>query len=608
MTEVTIRESMRGVHPRLFMSKDEFAQMYAMRDSDPILKVHVDRMIEEANTEITVNQKTLAKTFGSASQAVVHALGRFPKIAFAHGMKPSEVTAKKLKDILNILLETPHWDTGFELDSGMGGSCVMLLAAMSYDLICDELEPEIRKQMAQKLFTHARRMYYLGHLEKGLHKVKYWQQDPANNHRWFRNKGLISCLLVVADEPGIEADWLMEQVKKEMDYVVKWFPPEGDCHESVTYAHFGFAHLAMSATMMDRIVGTSYLQHPGFANAWKSIVYSFDQKLGNHISYGDTKNWDKKRSWGKLGAFFIGPKISRDAQAQAALTAVHDRVLGEKESSWTTLAFYDPTVTADTSAVLPLNRMFPDLGVAWLRDAWDANGGPLFMFKCGPYGGYRLNEYRHSEDSAKYISVAHDDPDANTFSFILDGQMIAHPGFYDMPKLTANQNTILVNGKGQIGEGGGWLQPIKGKDMRGLSYLTTWQEDEKTGRVVIEGEAGNAYPDLKHFRRTTIWLPGDYVLILDDVAAKGEQDIAWSVNAYKAFIEDEQLGLAQLEGALGGKVQYQVVANTALTTSTTPHTIKSPKGNKTLQKTNFSCKGKQHTLCKYYESMEKRRA
>ncbi len=585
-TSLGIVKELRGVHPRLFLSKEEFQALYKQKDSDPILKHHINSIITTASG-IRVNPKGLARMYANANAGVVHALGRLPNLPLAYCLTGDEKLRDNTIALLKEIVSQAHWDTGAEADSGMGGSCVMLLAAMCYDAVYNDLDPEFRDQATQKLFTHARRMYHLGHMKKGLHKVKYWQQDPANNHRWFRNKGLVSCLLAVADKEGIEASWMLEQTKKEIDYVMKWFPDEGDCHESVTYSQFGFAHLAYAITMMDRCLGTAYRKHEGLHEAWSSQVYSFDFKRRGHLSYGDSKN-GPNRKWNKTGAFFIGPALSGDETAQAAMVAMHNACISESNSTWSTILYYNPKVKTGSLDSLPKSRLFGDLGVAWMRKDW-TDSSPLFMFKCGPYGGFKLNEYRHmNPNKPNYISVAHDDPDANTFAMHLDGQHVAHPSVYDAPKLTANHNTILVNGKGQLGEGSGWTQPIKNKDMRTLSYVTTWKHDKETGRTFVEGEAGNAYPDLKTFRRSVAWLPNEYILILDDITANGQQNIAWNNHSPKAQLTDAASGLGIFEGEAGAQMPFQVIANQPITGKVSGHIIKSPKGNKQVQKVSFS--------------------
>jgi len=75
------------------------------------------------------------------------------------------------------------------------------------------------------------------------------------------------------------------------------------------------------------------------------------------------------------------------------------------------------------------------------------------MFKCGTYGGYMINEYRNA-NNFRYISVAHDDPDANSFLISIGGGLVVETSRYRKKKLTRSHNTILVNGIDQRGEGG----------------------------------------------------------------------------------------------------------------------------------------------------------
>jgi hypothetical protein len=157
-----------------------------------------------------------------------------------------------------------------------------------------------------------------------------------------------------------------------------------------------------------------------------------------------------------------------------------------------------------------------------------------------------------------------------------------------MPKKTEFQNTLLVNGKGQIGEGSGYTQPVKDTDMRKLSYLTSWKYDQKSGIIIAEGEAGNAYPDLKHFRRSTLWMPGQYLLLLDDISANGAQEIAWTANACGAAITDAGTGQGYFAGEAGLQIPYQLLSNQNMTGNISELVLLSGKGNVKVQKTSFS--------------------
>jgi hypothetical protein len=167
-------------------------------------------------------------------------------------------------------------------------------------------------------------------------------------------------------------------------------------------------------------------------------------------------------------------------------------------------------------------------------------------------GGYQLNQYRNTtveNGNPHGINVAHDDPDANEFDLAVGNGFAFHPGNYTNAevgpgKVTRDHSTIIVDDKGQAGEGSGYSQPIGNEDMTQFSYLTGWKTDDK-GHVIIEGEAGPAYrgqsgPDLKKagnkladavlktYRRTAIWMPKEYILILDNiVSAGGPHKISW---------------------------------------------------------------------------------
>jgi len=149
------------------------------------------------------------------------------------------------------------------------------------------------------------------------------------------------------------------------------------------------------------------------------------------------------------------------------------------------------------------------------------------MFKCGPYGGHKLNEYRNERDF-QYINVAHDDPDANMFVIFNDGQLLADDDRYSGHKETSSHNTILVNGKGQKGsEGGEWTQPLDRINMASLAKIVSFRDTDDV--VISEGEAAGMYDGLDRYRRSFIWVRGRYILILDDIRADQPADITWLV-------------------------------------------------------------------------------
>ncbi len=597
-----LRPEVRGKHPRLLFTTEEIEALKKQIPNDPILKATYDSMTADLKRfRLPPNMGESVTT--NDTPALANSNGRMPALAYAYALDRDPVVKQGIIDVLNVMLNEEHWGLTMELDSSMGAACNMMMAAVLFDAAYNDLEPEFRAKVAQKLLTHARRLHYLGHKQLAVDVIKYWQQDPQPNHRWYRMRALASTVLAVAGEPGIDTDYLLAEAKKEMDFLMKWYPQDGDCHEGSGYQSFGFRSLLESARIMDRSLGTEYGKHPGFRNAWKQQVYYWLPGTNRTISFGDAQNETLRYQYDQP-PFLVGPSLTRDKNAQAALLKMFrdnskDRK-GEQAYPWSLLAFYDPTVGEGDYKALPTHEYFADLGAASIRDTWDPEAVVL-TFKCGPYGGYRLNEYRHEvldkEGKPHYVNLAHDDPDANSIAMAVAGEFLFHPGLYATRKMTDSLSTITVDGKGQVMESDPYTQPVPDYDMRKLSYVTGWKVGEG-GRIIIEGEAGNAYrvydvPEaeaaahaaavaqaaeakaeappqpakklsespLERFRRTTVWMPGQYVLLLDDIVGKGEHEIMWRGTVERAdFVKPEE-GRCTITTKGGKVVPLQMLAN-----------------------------------------------
>jgi hypothetical protein len=597
-----------GQHPRLLYSQADIDALKARIAADPILKkTYDDNLALVKRMKAPVENPPAIVLDDTASLST--AMERYAALAYFYSMDHDPAVKKTIVDILTVMLNQPYWADTAELDSNMGAANNMLMVSVLFDAVYNDLDPDFRAKIAANILVHARRLYYLGFKQLSLIPNKYWQQDPQPNHRWYRLAGELSSLLVINGEPGLKSDYLLQEMKKEMDFVMKWYPPDGDCHEGAGYQDFGFTSILRAAQMMDRDLGTTYVKDTGLRNAWAQQIYYAAPAGGSQMSFGDDMN--SPGAFGQLdAAFFACPAISRNADQQAMLK----RFFLSKCSypgqptrpyiyPWDLLEFYDPSVGDGDYKAIPTNRLFPDLGAASLRDSWDPTA-TAFTFKCGPYGGYKLNEYRQAnrnpDGSPHYVNVAHDDPDANSFSLTMGSDFMFHPGLYSLHKITENQSSITVDGKGQINEGTDFMQPVEGVDMRTLAYLTGWKQGDN-GRTIIEGEAARSYigldeegllrwqagdktppgtprppdapklhadpkvlpppPVLKRFRRTAIWMPGDYVLLLDDIRGNGTHDIMWRGTVENGQFDDPAQGRCHAYTKAGGRLDFQILAN-----------------------------------------------
>ncbi len=435
-----------------------------------------------------------------------------------------------------------NWETG-ELDSGMSSANIMVGAALAYDWLYNDLEPAFRRQYRDKLLLMARRQYHQGHLMK-LKGKHYWQGDPANNHRFHRNAGMVLAILAASEEDKEDDDWLLTRALEEMRYVVKWLPEDGGCHESPTYAVFGNTHLLLAVDAAQRCFGEPFLDHPFFRNGPAFKVQSMRPDLTGVFPYGDSS--------GGGGGYhsFLHRMCAHHglADEQALITEMDGRNKDFFNFTWYSVIWWRP-LPGGSLATMPNHALFADVGVSYFRTGWEASDVGA-MFKCGPMGGYTLNAFRHSQNM-KYVNVAHDDPDANSFIIYADGGLLAETDRYSKRKKSANHNTILINGAGQATagrpEGGVWSQP--GGNMSVMGVITAYGRNGRN--VAIEGEAAGSYlanprngprrPALDRFRRTLVWVEGKYILVLDDIRAPAAVDIAWLMQGPQLQVTDDAL-------------------------------------------------------------------
>ncbi len=600
-----IVDALKNVHPRLMFSQGEMDALKARIGSDPTLQkgyegtVFWAKAVSFPPSILTGDQDALVKSYSQA-----------PALAYAYALDHDPATREEIIRTLTQMVNAPHWADGTELDSSMGAACNMFMTALLFDAAYNDLEPALRNEVAAKLLTQARRLYYLGH--KGMlppYPGKgYWMADPQPNHRWYRDMGLAACVLAIAGEKDIDTGYLLQGLKDEMDLVAKWYPADGDCHEGTGYQSFGITAISSAFTMMDRNLGTTYLKDSGLRHAWEQQLYFWVPGRMSDISWGDDQNGADADFGHNDATFFLGPKLSRDPQAQAAMLLKMNKAITKSGGKppimpWTLLAFFDPSLVPGDLKTIPLVKLLPDIGAASMRDSWEGNA-VVFTFKCGPYGGYQLNQYRNTttdNGQPHYVNVAHDDPDANEFALAVGNGFAFHPGNYTSPdhskKLSGDHSTITVDDKGQVGEGGGYTQPVGNENMTTFSYLTGWKS-EPTGRVIIEGEAGPSYcgqtyaelraannklaPSLlKSYRRTAIWMPKDYILILDNiVSADGPHKITWHGSTPVSQIADGK-GIATTE--TGIPVPFQIVSDQPVQSASVPMTLVGRWGNDPIQ-------------------------
>jgi hypothetical protein len=500
---VQLVEAVRGKHPRLLFTAADLPRLRALAQSSEG-KPFMDQLLAYLPASKAPNKPMATE---DATDAQRQGLWRAPTVAVHYALTGDKKSFEQAKGMLEWMIKTDHWETGKEKDSGMAAANIAVGAGILYDVLYNDLDPAFRETARKKLLLQARRQWYLGH-ENGNHAVAYWQGDPQNNHRWHRDAGLAMCALAIAgDSPSGDDAFILSTLKNELDFITKWLPEDGTSHESPSYWVFGSPHLTLAVDAADRCLGTKYLDLPYFKAVPMYRMQTLAPGLKDVFAYGDFGGT------GGINSFvFKSTGHFKEADLQDGMLKFYQATTRTREGGGSgnpsfefgvySLLWFNPDVKGGSIEKLPRTYYFDDMGLMFARDGWDDKSVAM-MFKCAPYGGYKLNDYRR-EKNLGGVNVAHDDPDVNQFQIFTGGAMVARDDGYSEKKMTSSHNTILVNGAGQRGEGGVWMQPIRNFDMARLGVMTTWKD---TGDVTIaEGEGAGAYPDLQRYRRTAIWV------------------------------------------------------------------------------------------------------
>jgi hypothetical protein len=573
-------DAVMAQHPRLLFGPEDVQRLRAVAAS-PMGEVFMERL----NAFLPASRAPQeARFLTDATDGQRQGYWRLPTVALHYVLTGDARSFQRTVEFMQMLLDLEEWESGNERNSGMSAANIMIGAALAYDWLYNDLDPQFREQFRRKLLRHARLMYHGGHLNKNR-AVGYWQNDPQNNHRWHRNAGMALCILA-AYTGAEEEQWILRMTYDDLAFVMRWLPEDGTSHEGPTYMTFGGSHLVIALQAADRCFGTEYLQQSFIEHVGPYMLQSLLPGMEGRFVYGDS-------SGGPLGGYDVFLYLPATVHGQRDVQAALDRAWRDRPESfthvaWMALLWHDPGLSEGAAEELPTRGFFDDVGLLYVRDGWTRQSAAA-MFKACPFGGHLLNEFRNTRDFS-YINVAHDDPDANSFVLWRNGGFLAETSRYSHRKRSSSHNTILINGMGQMSEGrpegGMWTQPAQGSvDMTEMAYITAYRPGDEV--VIIEGEAGGSYramrrrgdsparPALERFRRTFIWVEGRYVLVLDDIRSSGEEvEMTWLMqgSTLRPVNEGEHLYLlAHDEAECAFQVRSDVNMEGTIAVSTADH-------------------------------------
>jgi len=142
------------------------------------------------------------------------------------------------------------------------------------------------------------------------------------------------------------------------------------------------------------------------------------------------------------------------------------------------------------------------------------------VFKCGPFIGHQgVKEFSYDPGGG------HVHPDANHFVVFGGGQWLIRDDGY-RAKWAGQHNTLLVDGKGQLGEGKMWFNGAETLAAKARPRVVLARSTPALDHMV--GDATTAYrreAGLTRFRRHLLFVKPGVLIVADDIALERAADL-----------------------------------------------------------------------------------
>jgi hypothetical protein len=366
---------------------------------------------------------------------------------------------------------------------------------------------------------------------------------PVHHDRWLANHnhvehlGLGAAGFALFDEVPEAVNWI-----RQADLVFRALLDVAGNDGSSTEGHQYWAYTTESllryAELAKDLLGENL-----YASEWLKAVPDFiiHSTLPGFTAENCVMSFgDSHRQYASHGPTHILYRLAaeyRNPHAQWLANEMERRAVGKDAfSMWANLLWYDEALEPAPVSSLPLFWHCEDIGWITARSGWD-NDALMVGFKCGPMHGHKAQRYYNANRGAAHeIGGGHGHPDVNSFQVFAYGKWLAIDPGYERPKWTRTHNCILVNGRGQIGEGQTWFDR-DGVLETGATSTVIKAEHTATWDYIV-GDARNIYPaatGLKSYHRHLIYARPDFIIVVDELHTDPAATFEWLLHTDAAI-------------------------------------------------------------------------
>jgi len=426
-------------------------------------------------------------------------------LAFAWLMTGEDSLYIIARDYLFELCRKPVWDPEYDLLHGH----LLLGAALAYDWMYGRLSRDQRFLVADRLGEEAEAQYDRITQERAWYRNQYLQ-----NHAHVNYCGLAYAAGALYGEDPRAVDWL-GCCDSFFARVFDVSNPDGGSIEGLSYGNYAEEYCLRYAELARDLLGRDYYKCDWLRNYPEFVLHSLLPAQREDcwaMTFGDSPRHGN--SHGPEPQLYLLAARTGDREALwLADRLVAQRDSGLASASWWALTWHTGSVQPASPAGFPLQKHFTDLDQLMLRSAWEDSTATLIGIKCGPFMGRR-----ESGVSAYDLGAAHGHPDAGSFQIFSRGRFLTVDPGYTLLKRTANHNTLLVRGKGQLGEGEPWFATGEALAFEQYPRLVEVRSTDSYDYALADlSRAYHPGLGLERFRRHFLYLRPDMLLVADEI-------------------------------------------------------------------------------------------
>lgn len=438
----------------------------------------------------------------------------------------------------------PVWGTNYRPNLDLQASWYLYHLSIAYDLLRTEMTAEDARAIGSGLASHAKAIFDDFDPADVRKQIRYDQ-----NHTYTPVVSLIAAsLALLGEEPAAEA-WLdrARAVLRRCRYALG---EDGYYYEGVGYWTYALHWHARGAELLERATGENLMSLPALRDNW---LYALHLSLPGKpwaFDVGDTGIWraDKQRPDIRVSNHSMLWRIARTEGA------------GEGVAAGDFLAARSPDTDAAASAFLwfdareptPLGRIAPyhyfnDHDVVAWRSGW-GDDATAMLFRCGPPLGHAAAaKFGRLKDWT--MNTGHVHADIGAFYLYAKGAYLAVGTGYTAEKWTRDQNTLLVDGKGQAVDGD--YHNAHGVPYAQLDSARIEETYLSNEYGYVAGEFGGVYErQIKAAElRRTLLVTKRWMLVIDDLRMKDDsaRRLTWLCHADGPFVKETgSSGLAHI--------------------------------------------------------------